>query len=93
MKYIHLPDLAFVRYCMEEYRINRGVYNTIDLCFFEKGYTEITSRRKNILSFLHYCHVLNITNQKGKIQFGNGGLAWHLQQYMKDQDIRRNEVS
>jgi hypothetical protein len=30
----HLPDLLFINFCNEKFKINRGIYNVIDQFFF-----------------------------------------------------------
>ncbi|MBA9028435.1 hypothetical protein [Peribacillus huizhouensis] len=78
---IHLPDLLFIQWCDAEFGINRGVYNTIDSWFYQKGVKEITQRRKYILKFSQslnqYC------DKRAKIKFGPGGLIGCLNNYWK----------
>ncbi|AZU65153.1 hypothetical protein CHR53_26230 [Neobacillus mesonae] len=76
---IHLPDLLFVQWYYDEFGINRGVYNTIDSWFYQKGIREITQRRKYILKFTFslYQHF----DQKQKIKFGPGGLVISLNNF------------
>jgi riboflavin kinase len=77
---LHLPDLSFVRYCQEQYGINRGVYNTIDLWFYEKGFYNIVERREVTLSFLQYSHIG--TGKKNRITFGKSGLTKLLNDFL-----------
>ncbi|MEW9673342.1 hypothetical protein [Ammoniphilus sp. 3BR4] len=37
LKEIQLPDILFCKLCEDKYGINRGVYNSIDTWFFQKG--------------------------------------------------------
>ncbi|MFC6603187.1 hypothetical protein ACFQDF_19260 [Ectobacillus funiculus] len=32
-EYLNLPDLQFFNWCNQQYRLNRGIYNTIDEWF------------------------------------------------------------
>ena len=70
---VQLPDISFIRLCESQYGINRGIYNTIDLWFYEQGLKDIVERRKTILSFL---------NGNSRRPFGNGGLSIKLQEYL-----------
>lgn len=70
---LHFPDLLFTRLCETRYGINRGVFNTIDLWFFEQGVKDIIERRKTILSFLEI--------NRHQPPFGHGGLSARLKEY------------
>jgi|HigsolmetaAR203D_1030402.scaffolds.fasta_scaffold01081_20 hypothetical protein len=80
---IHLPDLSFVKWCDETFGVNRGVYNTIDSWFYEKGLTDILERRKHILHFLKYAQT---SGKEKKIKFGHGGLSISLANYWRRLD-------
>lgn len=69
---VQLPDLSFIRLCESRYGINRGVYNTIDLWFYDQGLKDIVERRKTMLSFLE---------GNSRQPFGHGGLSVKLQKY------------
>ena len=71
---LNVPDLAFVRYCQENYGVNRGVYNTIEQWFYERGISKVQDRRAMILLFLK-----QLTTSNGKCIFGAGGLKQRLQ--------------
>lgn len=71
---LNVPDLAFVRYCQENYGVNRGVYNTIEQWFYERGINKVQDRRAIVLLFLKQ---LKTSNEK--CSFGAGGLKQHLQ--------------
>lgn len=73
---LNLPDLAFVRYCQKNYRVNRGVYNTIEQWFYESGISKVQDRRALILMFLKH-----LTSSNEKCIFGSGGLKQHLQNF------------
>ncbi|MBB3111412.1 hypothetical protein FHS18_003480 [Paenibacillus phyllosphaerae] len=72
------PDLAFHHYCLKVYRLNRGVYNTIDQWLFDHGYQTIRGRRSMILRFLeHYANRLVREDDK-TLSFGKGKLIVEL---------------
>jgi riboflavin kinase len=76
---IHLPDLLFVQWCDTKFGINRGVFNTIDSWFYQKGEKEITRRRRHILKF-----ILSLSphrDKKQKIKLGDGGLIPSLNNF------------
>jgi riboflavin kinase len=75
---IHLPDLKFVQYCNRNFRINRGIYNTIDEYFYNEGMLNITRRRRKIIGFLTYLRHTNSIKSNGKINIGNCGLSSKL---------------
>lgn len=77
--HIHMPDLLFVRFCEEKYKVNRGVYNTIEQWFYDQGIHNILQRRKVILSFLLFSRTYQ--NSDGKIKFGHGGLTERLNKF------------
>jgi riboflavin kinase len=76
---IHLTDLSFFVYCEKEYSVNRGVYNTIDSMFYDRGIRHIITRRKALLSFLEFIHRAN--PYPSRIKFGHGGLAAKVNEY------------
>lgn len=78
IKKIHLTDLMFFKYCEKNFNINRGVYNTIDNWFYDKGILNIEQRRIQIISFLVYkCEESSLDSQ-----FGKGGLSFKLKKYL-----------
>ncbi|WP_209123570.1 hypothetical protein [Alkalihalobacillus sp. BA299] len=79
---INDPDLTFVNYCIEKYKINRGVYNTIDTWFFNNGERNILRRRKMIILFLSSLYL----PQKRFMSFGKGGLTEKLNYFWYKQD-------
>lgn len=76
---IHLPDLLFVQWCEKEYGINRGVYNTIDFWFYQKGVKEVTQRRRYALNF--FLSLNQHSDKKTRVKFGHGGLTTSLKHY------------
>ncbi|MBP1933288.1 hypothetical protein [Ammoniphilus resinae] len=84
---VHWPDLSFVKFCEETFGINRGIYNTIDLWFFNKGVKEIVKRRNILLGFLKYLSEPNNSNEKNqKIKIGKKGLSFRLIDYWIEQE-------
>jgi riboflavin kinase len=73
---INLPDLHFVRWCEQQFSINRGVYNTIDERLYEHGYYVITERRLQLITFLQ-----SISQSDSPLKFGHGNLSKALQQF------------
>ncbi|MFC5590549.1 hypothetical protein ACFPRA_16710 [Sporosarcina soli] len=76
---ISLPDLVFNNYCRDSYRINRGIYNTIEAWFYKNGYIDILERRRKILRFLE-AHK-HRAEKNGKLRFGRGNLVPHLEDF------------
>lgn len=85
---IHLPDLAFVRFCEQHYHINRGVYNVIEEWFYQKGLTEIVHRRRTILQFLEQRKVTLDTEEKRE-KFGPGGVSSQLSHFWQAQACKK----
>lgn len=78
---IHLPDRLFTQFCNDQFGINRGVYNTIDSWFFQKGITNIMERRKSIYDFLNKWIQDDTGDYHGKIKIGHGNLTRKLNEY------------
>ncbi|PIC63242.1 hypothetical protein CSV79_12945 [Sporosarcina sp. P13] len=78
---IHLPNLSFIRHCSEEYKVSRGLYNTIDLFFYERGYQDVIERRRNILSYLDYLQN-NKIHPDDRIRFESGALKESMDKYL-----------
>ncbi|MCM3078598.1 MULTISPECIES: hypothetical protein [Brevibacillus] len=76
---IHLPDFSFCKVCETVYGVNRGIYNTIDSYFYQKGNKDIVVRRQMILSFLQSIGTSQANlNKKSSFKFGHGGLVEKL---------------
>ncbi|MGO0060819.1 hypothetical protein ACTID9_12530 [Brevibacillus fluminis] len=76
---IHLPDISFCKVCETVYGVNRGIYNTIDSYFYQKGNKDIVARRQMILSFLQSIGTSQANlNKKSSFKFGHGGLVKKL---------------
>lgn len=80
---IHLPDLLFIKCCNDLFGINRGIYNTIDSWFFEKGIINILERRQRIYHFLTSCFEDDAAKNIRKIRIGHGNLAKKLNEYFE----------
>ena len=72
----HLPDLKFTQFCEQRFSLNKGIYNTIDLWFYNKGLTNILNRRKVMLRFMTFS-----CNDESKVKFGPGGLTRKLESF------------
>jgi riboflavin kinase len=68
--HLNMPDILFSRFCEEEYKVNRGVYNTIEQRLYNQGVHNIIQRREVILSF--FLFIRTNQNSDGKIKFGHG---------------------
>lgn len=77
---VHFTDYSFQKLC-EKYGINRGVYNTIDRWFYEKGIIDILARRNEVLNFLKFIASNLGLNRPSKLKFGNGGLVIKLNEF------------
>ncbi len=85
---LNLPDLHFFLYCQEQYKLNKGVFNTIDNWFYKNGIVNIIDRRIYLLTFLQYVKECNLETNK-YIKFGIGGLTKKLNEFVRDQE-RKN---
>ena len=74
----NLPDIKFIQFCEWKFQLNRGVYNNIDIWFYEKGVKSIISRRKVVINFLFFA----CSNEK-KVKFGSDGLKKKLEEFCK----------
>ncbi|MFB4163858.1 hypothetical protein ACE1TI_08445 [Alteribacillus sp. JSM 102045] len=84
---IHLPDLLFVQYCQETYGLNRGVYNRVDIWFYQQDVKNVIERRRYILDFLIFL-LSSLDNdwERSRIKIGKGNLVHLLNQYWKKKD-------
>lgn len=82
-KVIHMTDLSFAKSCEVRFGLNKGVFNTIDMWFYERGVTHILERRQTILKFLETIH--DSYKPAGRIRFGPGGLTAKLNEFWKQQ--------
>ena len=86
-RYLNLPDLQFFLWCQHHYKLNRGVYNTIDAWLYDYGIISIIHRRIYIVAFLNFVKENGHNQEAHKfIRFGNGGLGKKLHQFMSGID-------
>jgi riboflavin kinase len=83
---INLPDRLFSGFVQEEYGINKGIYNTIDLWFYKNGLHNLLIRRKTIINFLRNVHESMYLEGK-QLKFGNGGLSVKLNDYWENNHL------
>lgn len=74
---LNLPDLHFVQFCEWKFQLNRGIYNNIDIWFYEKGIKSVVNRRKTIFQFLYFTS----SSSTKKVKFGSGGLKIKLEEF------------
>ena len=86
--HLNLPDLHFFLSCQNKYKINKGVYNTIDNWFYEHGIVPIINRRIHILAFLDYVNQKKDSISHKYVRFGNGGLTRTLNEFTEETDRR-----
>jgi hypothetical protein len=79
---IHWPDYKFAEYCRNRFRVNRGVYNTIDVWLYENGCRDIGERRRLILLFLSACSDETDAGDGKFLKFGKGGLSDRIRRYI-----------
>lgn len=85
---LNLPDILFSAWCQQQYGVNRGVYNTIDHWFFQKGCKQIVSRRRKIISFLQQVPQLRVKKgDASKIKLGKGMLIPSLNAFVENEAI------
>ncbi|WP_237389529.1 hypothetical protein [Bacillus sp. USDA818B3_A] len=82
--YLNMPDLQFSNWCNSQFKINRGIYNTIDQWFYEYGIVNIYCRRIQLLAFLDSVKdELNESHKSKFIRFGHGGLTRRLNRFIQ----------
>jgi riboflavin kinase len=92
-EYLNLPDLNFFLRCQQQYRVNKGVFNTIDHWFYEYGMVNIIHRRIYLLAFLEYVTDGNSKPDHHKyIKFGNGGLTRRLHQFIEETETEKYTI-
>jgi len=84
--YLNLPDLSFYKKCNDQYRINRGVYNSIDEWFYNYGIINVIHRRMYIVAFLESVLDENMKESGSHtfIRFGHGKLTNRLNEFMEN---------
>lgn len=90
-KYLNLPDIEFFHFCQQRFRVNKGVYNTIDKWFYQDGIVNIIHRRVYLLAFLEFVSEEGgiKDNHHKYIKFGNGGLTKKLNQFLKETESHK----
>ena len=83
-RYLNLPDLQFFNWCHSQFKVNKGIYNTIDQWFYDEGIENIHPRRVHIIAFLQFAQEGNgrKTEKEGVLRFGAGGLTNQLREFM-----------
>ncbi|WP_438350576.1 RNA-binding protein [Paenibacillus sp. FA6] len=81
------PDLAFYHHCLKRYRLNRGIYNTMDQWFHDNGYPEIQQRRMVIIEFLECTSIVHVNEHYKYLSFGKGNLMTLLSSYVSQCDV------
>lgn len=90
---LNLPDLQFYLMCEKHYKVNRGVFNTIDAWFYEYGIVSIIQRRTSVLAFLDFVKEAEQDSQQQKfIRFGHGGFTCKLQQFIENSSGEREII-
>ncbi|MFC7441578.1 hypothetical protein [Laceyella putida] len=85
---VHQPDFQFAAWCLRQYGINRGVYNTIDDWLFRFGMKDIVSRRMMIISFLTQVRQSKLNHENSeKIKFGKGLLVAALTRFLNKECV------
>ena len=89
---LHLPDLDFVRKAEEKFKVNRGIYNTIDAWFYKNGLEDILKRRRHITQFLRYSSeaLLEEEEIKAKRTLFPSGLTSALESYAGKTGLRNS---
>jgi len=82
---VHLPDIRFSQYCLATYRLNRGVYNAIDMWLYDNGYRSVEERRTLTLAFLDSRSQSEAAAEGPKkfCTFGKGNLVERLAQFVQ----------
>ncbi|WP_338452909.1 hypothetical protein R4Z09_14200 [Niallia oryzisoli] len=87
---LNLPDLDFFLWCQQQFKINRGVYNTIDRWFYQNGFKNLIHRRLYLLSFLEFVTEENPKDHQQKyLKFGHGGLTKKLQEFIQETERKQ----
>lgn len=80
---VNQPDFRFAAWCLRQYGINRGIYNTIDDWLFRFGLKDIIIRRMTIIAFLTEMRQSKFYHESsGKIKFGKGLLIPTLTRFL-----------
>ncbi|MBS7345901.1 MAG: hypothetical protein KIG60_09695 [Caryophanon sp.] len=78
---IQQPDLLFFQYCQQHFRVNKGVFHTIDCQLYEMGFEKVKQRRYIMVQFLRYAQ--HRAEQSGKyMKFGHGNLRKVIDEFL-----------
>ena len=78
---IQQPDLLFFQYCQQHFRVNKGVFHTIDCQLYEMGFEKVKKRRYIMVQFLNYAQ--QTAEQSSKyIKFGHGNLRKAIDEFL-----------
>jgi len=84
-EYLHFPEVRFFQWCNEKYKINKGIYHTIDEWFYSNGINNIISRRIHVIAYLEYMWEQEQFQTDNKyVKFGSGGLTRSLKQFLEE---------
>lgn len=84
-EYLHFPEVRFFQWCNEKYKINKGIYHTIDEWFYTNGINNIISRRIHVIAYLEYLLTQDQFQTDSKyVKFGNGGLVKSLNEFLAE---------
>ncbi|NRG44094.1 hypothetical protein [Bacillus sp. CRN 9] len=81
-RFLNLPELEFINWCSESYKINKGVFHTVDQWFYNYGIESIITRRLFLIAFFDYAaENVETKNKSNVIKFGRGGLNKKLHDF------------
>lgn len=80
---IDWPDIRFRAYCFHRYRLNKGIYNTIDQWLYDHGWESIHRRRKMLILFLESGGSRETSEEGMFFSFGKGNLIPQLEAFVK----------
>ncbi|OCS94277.1 hypothetical protein A6K76_04195 [Caryophanon latum] len=78
---IQQPDLLFFQFCERHFRVNKGVFHTIDCRLYELGFEKVKKRRYVMLQFLQHANESAAHSTK-YIKFGHGNLNKTLDHFL-----------
>lgn len=82
---IQQPDLLFFQYCEQHFRVNKGVFHTIDCQLYEMGFHKVKKRRYIMVQFL--CRAQQQLEHTTKyIKFGHGNLRKAIDDFLEQHE-------
>lgn len=88
-EYIQIPELHFIKLCTQKYKINKGIYYTVDNWFYHFGVRSLVGRRIYIIAYLEYLLEHGGYDLQSKyLKFGSGGLVKSLKEFIADKDAQ-----